>query len=59
MKSFVFSFRFVSLLLILLGTFGLASCASTDDSDNASVRPWNAPKGWETGMPTGLMDRQR
>ena len=43
------------LLLVLFGlmVLGAAGCASTDP-DNASVRPWNAPEGWENGIPTGM-----
>jgi hypothetical protein len=33
--------------LILLGFSG----CSTDEPENASVRPWNSPQGWENGMP--------
>jgi hypothetical protein len=33
-----------------------AGCAATDEADNASVRPWNAPKNWETGIPSGLTE---
>ena len=35
---------------------GLAGCASTE-SDNASVRPWNSPEGWQGGA-LGGMDYQ-
>jgi hypothetical protein len=31
----------------------LSGCATTDE--NMSERPWNSPKSWETGMPTGMM----
>jgi hypothetical protein len=43
------------LLLVLFGlmVLGAAGCASTDP-ENASVRPWNAPEGWENGIPTGM-----
>jgi hypothetical protein len=27
----------------------ISGCASTE-SDNASVRPWNSPEGWQNGM---------
>jgi hypothetical protein len=47
--------RAVALLLLLASLALLAGCASTE-SDNASVRPWNAPKGWETGMPSGMTE---
>jgi len=29
---------------------GVSGC-STNEPQNASVRPWNAPQGWESGMP--------
>lgn len=38
-----------SLLLTLVG------CASTDP-ENQSARPWNAPKQWETGMPSSILE---
>jgi len=45
------------LLLALLALIaGLCGCASVE-SDNASVRPWNSPAGWENGL--GGMDTQR
>jgi hypothetical protein len=45
------------LLLFLLGTmlFGASGCA-TNEPENASVRPWNTPQGWEGGMP--MMNQQ-
>jgi hypothetical protein len=46
------------LLLLMLVSLALAvtSCAS-DEPDNASVRPWNAPQSWENGM-GGMEDYQ-
>ena len=43
------------LSLLLLTALGLvmSGCASTE-SDNASTRPWNAPKTWESGLPSSL-----
>ena len=40
------------LLLLVLGVMliGVSGC-TTNDPENASVRPWNAPQGWETGVP--------
>jgi hypothetical protein len=40
------------LWLFLLGAIvlGVTGCAS-DDPENDSVRPWNAPQGWENSMP--------
>jgi hypothetical protein len=45
-------------LLLALVTLALAvsSCAS-DESENDSVRPWNAPQSWENGM-GGMEDYQ-
>ena len=38
--------------LLLLGATG---CATTEP-ENASVRPWNAPEGWENGIPSGMYE---
>lgn len=40
------------LLLLALGAVlvNVSGC-QTDDPENVSVRPWNAPKGWEGGVP--------
>jgi len=40
------------LLVLALGWLALAAsgCATTE-SENVSSRPWNAPKGWEFGVP--------
>lgn len=44
-------------LMLLLVALGFSACATTNqDTDNASVRPWNAPKGWETGLPSNMME---
>jgi hypothetical protein len=48
--------RLVLLLLLVLAAIGLSACATTDDSENASVRPWNAPKGWENGLPSTMTE---
>lgn len=49
--------RFCSSCLLLLTLLALlvgASGCSTTEPDNASVRPWNSPMGWENGIPTGM-----
>ncbi len=43
------------LLLVVLAAMGLAGCASTE-SDNVSVRPWNSPRGWESGLPSTMTE---
>jgi len=47
--------RYFLLLVLTLSLFSLAGCATTE-SENASTRPWNAPKGWESGLPSGLTE---
>jgi len=46
-------------LLLLFAAFAalLSSCASTE-SDNASVRPWNTPEGWQGGALGNMLDQQ-
>lgn len=44
----------LALALALLA-LALAGCASTEP-DNLSQRPWNAPKSWETGLPTSILE---
>jgi hypothetical protein len=39
------------LLLAFAMLLAAVSGCTTDEPDNASVRPWNAPEGWEGGMP--------
>ncbi len=48
--------RWLACLLLLAAAAGLNGCASTDDGENASVRPWNSPKGWETGLPSNMTE---
>jgi len=46
------------LLLALLALVGIFSGCATNEPDNASVRPWNSPEGWQNGA-LGGMDYQR
>ena len=55
MKRFVSSPRAWALLFLALAALGLSGCASTE-SDNLSVRPWNSPKSWETGLPSSMTE---
>jgi hypothetical protein len=50
--------RWAFLLLLVLVALGLSGCA-TAETDNASARPWNAPQGWENGLPGAMYDRNR
>lgn len=40
----------VSLIVLIPG------CSTPNDAENLSERPWNAPKNWEGGMPSGLFE---
>ena len=40
----------ILLLLALGGMFTFVSGCATVEPDNASVRPWNTPQGWENGV---------
>jgi hypothetical protein len=46
----------IAMLLLVLAAVGLTSCATSDDTENASARPWNAPKGWENGLPSAMSE---
>jgi hypothetical protein len=41
-------------ILFALVVLGASGCATDRDPENASVRPWNAPIGWENGIPSGM-----
>lgn len=55
MKSLCANPRRGLLLVLFLAALALSGCASTE-SENASVRPWNAPKSWENGLPSTMME---
>ncbi|MFM2083095.1 MAG: hypothetical protein RL380_1786 [Verrucomicrobiota bacterium] len=48
---------FLGIFLLAL-TFGVVGCRSTEP-ENLSERPWNSPNGWESGLPSGMMQNQR
>ncbi len=43
-------------LLLLLAALAIVctGCKTTTEPENASERPWNAQRGWEHGLPTGI-----
>jgi hypothetical protein len=49
--------RVVFVVLLALAAWGVVGCATTD-SPNVSERPWDAPQGWENGMPSSMTDRR-
>jgi ABC-type uncharacterized transport system auxiliary subunit len=46
------------LLMVAAMAMVLSGCASTE-SDNASVRPWNSPEGWQGGAIGDMMSDQQ
>ncbi len=57
MKAFFRNIEQWILALVLASCLmGLAGCASTEESENASLRPWNTPRSWENGVPAGLTE---
>jgi hypothetical protein len=42
------------LLLAFAAILVSVSGCSTDEPQNASVRPWNAPQSWESGLPIDM-----
>jgi hypothetical protein len=45
-----------SFLLMLVVVLGVAGCATTDGEESYSDRPWNSPRGWEHGLPSGFYE---
>ena len=58
MSGFLFFRRggWLALALALVATALLSGCSTTDDAENRSERPWNAPKSWEGGLPAGMTE---
>ncbi|HVK59239.1 MAG TPA: hypothetical protein VM735_10690 [Candidatus Kapabacteria bacterium] len=46
-------FKALALLVLSAAALFATGCATTEP-ENMSERPWNAPKSWEHGMPTGM-----
>jgi len=43
-----------TLLLFLLVLAGVVGGCKTTEPENMSSRPWNQPRGWETGLPSSM-----
>ena len=48
--------QFYGLLAVLMLIIVAAVGCATTDSENASARPWNAPTGWEFGLPPSMLE---
>lgn len=58
MKPFPGRSRSGLFLLALLGAGWLfAGCATNEE--RLSERPWNTPRSWETGLPSGMTEERR
>ena len=58
MRSLISNSRCLFLLLLVFAAVALGGCASTE-SENQSERPWNAPQGWENGLPSSMYNQYR
>lgn len=47
--------RWTTSLPLAVLSLWLMGCASTDPT-NESARPWNSPRGWETGLPSQMFE---
>jgi hypothetical protein len=46
--------RVVAVISVTLLGLTAMGCRSTDE--DASSRPWNSPKGWESGIPSSMTE---
>jgi hypothetical protein len=46
--------RALALYALLVVLAGMIVGCKTTDPDNMSARPWNTPRGWETGLPSSI-----
>jgi hypothetical protein len=53
MRHIISNPRWAFLLLLALLALGASGCSSTE-SENDSMRPWDAPKSWENGLPASM-----
>lgn len=51
-------FRLLLLAATLSGSLFGVGCATSDEQTVQSTRPWNQPRGWETGVP-GMLQQDR
>jgi neutral trehalase len=49
--------QLILLLVFVAILLGVGGC-STNEPENASVRPWDSPQGWENAMPIQQQQHQ-
>jgi len=47
------------LLVVLAAMAAVISGCASSEPDNASLRPWNSPEGWQSGMLGGMNNQHR
>lgn len=47
--------RWLPWLWLAIVVAALTGCAS-DGEEDLSARPWNTPRNWETGLPSGMTE---
>ncbi|MBO7108025.1 MAG: hypothetical protein J6W73_07310 [Verrucomicrobia bacterium] len=49
--------RVIVIAWVLASGFALSGCRSIeDDLANDSSRPWNSPRGWDSRLPSQMME---
>jgi len=48
--------KFAILALLLLAAAWTVTGCATTESENMSARPWDSPKSWENGLPSGMTE---
>lgn len=56
MKAWLRQSRSWLVLILFAGAWLALSGCSTKDPENVSARPWNSPKSWEGGLPSGMFE---
>lgn len=49
--------RLMVIAWVIVSGFAVCGCKTTeDDLANNSERPWNSPRGWDSRLPSQLME---
>ena len=47
-------FRVLLMIGLLAAAVFVSTGCATTEPENRSERPWNSPKGWESGLPSSI-----